>query len=172
MYKVFLIFIFSFILISCKQKVELDKYDKNGNLIVYSEQVYSKMWIENRNLKVTVIDTFCINQKSRALKDVKDGKLIYFGFHPREFEKMTEKLKKYGIETTELLRRDVFIGGFRPYCYEDEMNKEISKRYGENFIDSIFKVAQKEFIIENPNIEYMEDGIDLSKKVLEEKNSH
>ena len=31
----------------------LKKYDENGKLIVYSEEVYFKMWIKNKNLKVT-----------------------------------------------------------------------------------------------------------------------
>jgi hypothetical protein len=167
-----LLIILPLILNSCKQKVELEKYDKNGNLIVYSEEVYAKMWVKNRNLKVTVIDTFCINQKSKALKDIKNGKLIYFGFHPREFEKMTTILSQYGIETKEQSRSCGRLGGFKPNCYEDEMLDEIDRKFGKNFIDSIFKVAQKEFILENPNIEYIEDGIDLRKKILEKKNSH
>jgi hypothetical protein len=68
MNKIFLIFILSLILNSCKQKVQLEKYDKNGNLIVYSQEVYTNMWIKNKKLKVTVIDTFCINQKVKAKK--------------------------------------------------------------------------------------------------------
>lgn len=171
MSKILSIFIVSVIVISCVEKSEsnsLAKFDKNGKRIVYSEEVYSKMWIENKDLDVTVIDTFCINQKSRALRDIKNGKLVYFGFHPREFPKMTEILSQFGIETKEHLRRCIRIGGFEPYCYQDEMDREISRKYGENFIDSIFKVAQKEFILENPNVEYIEDGIDLRKRILEE----
>ena len=53
---------------SCSEKEALDKYDKYGNLIVYNSQVYSEMWIKDRNLKVTVIDTFCINEKRRAVE--------------------------------------------------------------------------------------------------------
>ena len=167
------IFLFTIFLISCQQKVELKKYDENGNLIVYSEEVYAKMWAKNKDLKVTVIDTFCTNQKSKAVNDIKNGKLIYFGFHPREFKRMSEILKKYGIETKEHLSRCARLGGFEPYCYQQEMYNEINRKYGENFIDSIFKVAQKEFILKNPNVEYMEDGIDLRiKYTSEKKNSH
>ena len=175
MNKLLIVFLVTLILNSCDKKTEtekLAKFDKNGKLIVYSEEVYAKMWVKNKNLKVTVIDTFCINQKSKALKDIKNGKLIYFGFHPREFPKMTKILSQFGIETKEHLGRCVRMGGFEPYCYQEEMYKEINRKYGENFIDSIFKVAQKEFIIENPNVEYMADGIDLRKKILEENNIH
>lgn len=174
MNKLLILFVTALAFTSCDNKKtepkELAKFDKNGNPIVYSEEVYAQMWTKNRNLKVTVIDTFCINQKARAAEDIKKGKLVYFGFHPYEFKKMTKILDGYGIETKEYLRRDVRIGGFDPYCYEDEMYKEINRKYGENFIDSIFRVAQKEYILEHPDKEYFEDGIDLREKYLSEKN--
>lgn len=169
MNKVLLLFLLTFMLNSCNrknEKEELKKFDKKGNLIVYSEEVYFNMWIKNRNLKVTVIDTFCINQKSRAIRDIKNGKLVYFGFHPREFKKMSKMLGKYGIQIKKHLGRCTRMGGFEPYCYQEEMSKEITRKYGGNFIDSIFKIAQQEYVIENPNVEYMEDGIDLRQKYI------
>ena len=175
MNKILLLFTFSFILFSCEKNTEREefpKYDKNGKLIVYNVEEYSKLWFKNRNLKVTVIDTFCTNQKNRAIKDIKNGKLIYFGFHPYEFPKMTKILNKYGIETKEHLGGCVRLGGFEPFCYQEEMYEEINRKYGENFIDSIFKIAQREYVLENPDVEYIEDGIDLREKYrLENKNS-
>jgi hypothetical protein len=47
------------------------------------------------------------------------------------------------------------------------MYKEINKRFGKNFIDSLSEVSKKEFVIENPDIEYIEDGVDLRKKYLQ-----
>ena len=44
------------------------------------------------------------------------------------------------------------------------MWKEIDEKFGEKFIDSLSEIAKKEFVIENPNVEYMEDGIDLREK--------
>jgi len=172
MHKFLILFITTFSLLSCNQnkhsenKTLLKKYDKNGKLIVYNIDVYVDMWIKNKNLDVTVIDTFYINQKARALKDIKNGKLIYFGFHPREFEKLTKMLSKYGIEAKEHLAGCVRIGGFNPYGYEDEMYDEINKRFGENFIDSLYRIAQKEYITQHPNEEYVEDGEDLRAKYL------
>jgi hypothetical protein len=162
--RIITVLILSLFFNSCKKQEGLEKYDKNGNIIVYSEQVYGEMWTKNKNLKVTVIDTFCINQKFNAIKDIKNGKLIYFGNNNRVFKKLSIMLSKYGIESKEFLRRDVRLGGFEPYCYQEEMDKEINKKLGENFIDSLFEVAKKEFVIENPDIEYMEDGIDLREK--------
>lgn len=174
MNKIMVLLFVAFVGSSCNKRNEVEalpKHDKNGNPIVYSEQVYIQMWAKNRNLKVTVIDTYCISQKARAIKDIKKGKLVYSGFHPREFEKMSKILSRYGIETKEFLGRDVRMGGFEPYCYENEMDKEINRKYGENFIDSVFRVAQKEFILENPNVEYIEDGRDLREKYLTENKN-
>ena len=113
-----------------------------------------------------------MNQTERAIRDIKNGKLIYFGFHPREFEKLTKMLRQHGIEIKKFTGTDVRLGGFEPYCYENEMTEEISRKFGENFIDSLFKIAQKEYIIENPNEEYIYDGVDLRAKYLGKSNSH
>lgn len=173
MKKLLILFLAALALSSCDNKKaepkELAKFDKNGNPIIYSEEVYMQMWKKNKKLKVTVIDTFCINQKKRATEDIKKGKLVYYGFHPYEFDKMTRILKGYGIETESSLGRCIRIGGFEPYCYENEMYKEINRKYGEHFIDSIFRVAQKEYILEHPDEEYFEDGKDLREKYLSEK---
>ena len=77
MHKILFLFLTTFTLLSCNQnkdsvkKTPLKKYDENGKLIVYNIDVYVDMWIKNKNLDVTVIDTFYINQKARALKDIK-----------------------------------------------------------------------------------------------------
>ncbi|KUJ61005.1 hypothetical protein AR687_14860 [Flavobacteriaceae bacterium CRH] len=168
MKKVFILLFLCFLFNSCQnKKAELKKFDANGKLIVYNQEVYIKMWMKKRKLDVTVIDTFCINQKARALRDIQNGKLIYFGFAIEgEFKKLSKKLSKYGIETKEYLGSCIRWEGFTPNCYQIEMWKEIDRRYGENFIDSLSEEAKKEFIIENPNVEYMEDGKDLREKYL------
>lgn len=162
--KIIMTVVLSLFLSSCKKQEKLEKYDKNGNLIVYNQDVYAEMWIKNKKLKVTVVDTFCINQKSKAIKDIKIGKLIYFGDNNRVFKKLSNMLSKYGIESKEFLGRDVRLGGFEPYCYQNEMYKEINRKFGKSFIDSLSEIAKKEFVKENPNMEYMEDGVDLRKK--------
>lgn len=176
MNKIFFIFIITVVLISCIKKTEtekLAKYDKNGKLIVYDVNVYAEMWIKNKNLKVTIIDTFCINQKSRALKDIKKGKLIYFGKKNFEFDILSKKLKKYGIETKEYYGTCIRMASFEPNCYQNEMWREINIKFGENFIDSLSEISKKEFVLENPNTKYTEDGIDLREKYKQKrKNSY
>lgn len=173
-----IIFFATLTLISCnykentKKKLELKKYDENGKLIVYNVEEYSKMWLKNKKLNVTVIDTFCKNQKKRAQQDIKNGKLIYFRPNYLEFHKMSALFKKYDIETKEFNFSCIRMGGFQPYCYQDEMHKEIQRKFGNNFIDSLTEIAKKEYVIENPNVEYMQDGKDLREKYLNKKNSY
>lgn len=167
MKRVFPFFIVLLSFFSCKEKDEYPKYDKNGTLIVYNEEEYTKLWIKNRKLKVITVDTFCINKTEQAKKDIKKGKLIYFGFNnPPIFKKLTLMLSKHGIETREMLRSCIRMGGFEPYCYQDLMNEEIYKKYGTKFIDSLTEIAKREYIIENPDKEYFENGIDLREKYL------
>ncbi|SEP58349.1 hypothetical protein [Flavobacterium urocaniciphilum] len=167
--------IFLFILLlnftSCKQKKEFEKYDKNGNPIVYNEEEYFKIWTKDKNIKVTIIDTFCINQKKRALKDIQKDDLIYFRPDFLEYNILSNKLKKYGIKTKGFHRSCLRFGEFEPYCYQDEMYNEICKRFGENFLDSLTQEAKKEFVIKNPKQRYIEDGIDLREKYLKEIKS-
>ncbi|MFZ0599455.1 MAG: hypothetical protein WAM46_20880, partial [Flavobacterium sp.] len=134
MNRIVIVFLIIFVMNSCVQKEKLEKYDKNGKLIVYSKEVYINMWMKNKKLDVTVIDTFCINQKAKAIKDIKRGKLIYFGFRPYEFKILSKMLNKYGIESKEYLGSCIRFGDFKPDCYQNAMWEEISKRYGENFI--------------------------------------
>jgi hypothetical protein len=149
---------------SCNKKEALDEYDKNGNRIVYSVNVYAAMRTKNKNIKVTIIDTFCINQKKRALQDIKNGKLSYFVSPRLEFVEIAKQFNKYGIQTKKYYSSCIGFEGFNNSCYEEEMWKEIYKRYGKKLIDSLLETARKEFILNHPNVEYMEDGIDLRKK--------
>lgn len=173
-----MIFLSIIVLISCnnkknvEKKIELKKYDKNGKLIVYNVEEYLKLKIKNKKLDVTIIDTFCINQKKRAHNDIKKGRLIYFRPNYLEFNNISKLLLKYGIETKECVFGCLNPGGFKPFCYQEEMHKEIQKKFGTNFIDSITEIAKKEYVLENPNVEYIEDGKDLREKYLNKKNSY
>lgn len=168
MNKVFIVFLITLILNSCNKKTEaekLSKFDKNGKMIVYNEGVYAEMWTKNHNLDVTVIDTLCINQKAKAINDIKNGKLMYFGLIPEQIKSKVVKIfSEHGIETKEHFGRCVRMKGFEPYCYQNEMYKAILKKYGDNFIELTFENAKKEFVKENPKTEFTEDGKKLIEK--------
>lgn len=120
---------------------------------------------KGQELKVKVIDTFCINEKRRAVEDIKRGKLICFDFQPLGHEKFIKLLTKHRIKFDEHLRYCVRFGGFEPYCYQYEIYREINRKFGEGFIDSLSEAAKKEFVLENPEMEYIEDGIDLRENI-------
>ena len=170
MNKLIITFFVVFICFSCHRK-ELKKVDENGQLIVYNQEVYTEMWIKNKNLEVTIVDTFCINQKQKAINDIEKGNLIYFRPNYLEFDEMSTLLRKYGITTKDFHYSCIRLGGFEPYCYQDEMYNEIIRKFGENFLDSLTEIAKRNFVIKNPNVEYFENGIDLRKKYLNQ-NGH
>jgi hypothetical protein len=157
--KIYLILIFSFFcLISCKKENQTDKQiAENDNQIVYNQETWYELWEKDKNLKVEVIDTVCINQKERAKKDIDDGKLTYFYYMGmvemyRSNTEMTELLSKYniGIDST-LTTCFAPAPGFEYYCYEKEMRTAINKKYGESFIDSLRLKAEKKYVSKYPN---------------------
>jgi hypothetical protein len=54
--------------------------------------------------------------------------------------------------------------GFSRYCYQDVMRKEISKRYGSNFIDSLKSLVEKEFVLSN--VDYVFDMQDCDRNSI------
>lgn len=162
--KIFTLIIISFILsfTSCIRKKEEDKIKTVYNLNKYME-LYAKGKDSIKNIKT--LDTFCINQTKRAKIDIKNNKLIYFMSEAEcEFVGMKKHLKKLNIDVKNYDHYCVIMGGFRRNCYEIQMWKEIDNRLGEKFIDSLKIIAEKEFIIDNPDSLYIKDGIDIRNK--------
>ena len=155
-----LLLIFALV-ISCDQKVKYSVKNQSGTMIFYNVDEYAKFWLKNKTKKVIKIDTFCIQEKKRALKDIEENKLTFFitlGYEKHEFERI---LKSYGLnrKPSEWRCDDNF--GFKTDCYEAEMNEELERRYGKDFFDSIRIVARKQFIKKHPNEVFMEDGRDI-----------
>jgi hypothetical protein len=46
------------------------------------------------------------------------------------------------------------------------MRNELSKRFNKTWIDSMERIALKNYIIKNPTKPYIENGIDLREKYL------
>ena len=133
--------------------ISISSCNRDKPLKIYSQIDYYK----NKDTNIIIIDTFCINQKKKALNDIKKGKLTYFLMQPPYLffgsnKEMEGLLAKYdiGIDSTltTCLRPPK---GFSFYCYENIMEKEIKKRYGENFIDSLRNIAEINYIHKHPN---------------------
>lgn len=152
----------SIFLISCKNKEE-----NTAIKTVYNIEEYMELWVKDRNIdnKIKAVDTFCINQTKRAKEDIKNGKLTYFmSEFECEFNGMKKLLSKHNIKVENYIHHCVIMGGFRRNCYQIEMWSEINKRFGEKYIDSLMKLAEKEFVINNPDSVYIRNGIDIRRK--------
>ena len=137
---------------SCNRTREITVYDQIDFLNV--QKSYDKL---------TVIDTVCINGRKRAKLEIKNNQLTYSISSSDAYgTELSELLKKHNIN----LKRRGFTDiappeGFENYCYENLMLEEIINKFGNKFLDSITSVAEKNYVLKNPNEPYIKDGRDL-----------
>lgn len=161
-------------MVSCNKKNE-DKRDESNNdvLIVYNVDEFFKNR-ERKNIKV--IDTSCLNEEKRALQDIKRGKLVYFYYmgmttRYRSNKEMKQILSRYNIQMDSALTYCIAMPkGFRRNCYSTLMDKEIEKKYGSKFIDSLRNIAEKQFVINNPDFVFPFDECDTISRYPGTKN--
>lgn len=170
-----ILFFISIIFLSCKNETENESVKTNSKTI-YSENEYMKLWIKDKEIhkKIKIVDTFCINQTRRAKNDIKNNKLTYFvpfgnGNYDRSDKELSILLKKYNIKIDTLLIYCVRTPGFDRSCYQKTMNNAISKKFGENFIDSLRYIADKEFIMKNSNYIFDFTDCDLTSRYFKAK---
>jgi hypothetical protein len=156
------LFIFLFTFCCCEKKTEKEEIKT-----VYNVDEYLKMRFQDKeNLKnIKIIDTFCINEKRRAEKDIRDNKLTYFmSEFECEFLSMKKHLGKLKIEVKNYDNRHSLMYEFKRNCYQNVMRDEIINRLGQKFIDSLMIISEKEFVINNPDSLYIKNGIDIRTK--------
>lgn len=142
---------------SCKNVKGIDTpIAENGNQIVYDEGKWYELWFKDSNIKVEVIDTSCINQRKRALKDISKGKLTYFFMGSdimyRSNNEMKKLLAKYNIGVDSTFTTSIAPPpGFEYYCYENEMRTAIETQFGNKFIDSLRLQAEKKYVLKYPD---------------------
>jgi hypothetical protein len=161
----FRILFFLILLSSCKE----DDKAISSYITVYDSETYMELYLRNKNANIVVIDTVCFNQRRKALSDLDKGKLYYF--HSKtwpEWKEMEELLVKYNIEfkNHEVTCLRNFPPEFDESCYEEVMWTEINKRIGESVIDSLWLIAERNFVLKYPDSLYMKDGIDVREKYL------
>ena len=156
-FKIVLLFL---VFLSCKEN------DNNGK-VVYNQDEYLKLWMKDKNVKVKVVDTFCENQTKKAIKDIANNQLTYFNpYAYYEHEELAELLKKHGIQTKICYRPCISVASFNLYCYQDLMKDEIEKRYGKTFLDSLWQIAEKKFVLKYPDSLYIKEGRDIREKYI------
>ena len=155
---------------ACKQdKKSYKQFSENGNHIVYNLSDWTKLKKNNKNIKIEVVDTSCINKRENAQKNIAKGKLTYFymgyDMFTRSNNEMNELLSKHNIGIDSTLTSCFGLpSGFEKHCYEKEMKKRIDILYGKNFIDSLRNIAEKKYVLKNiDNIYKFEDCDTISR---------
>lgn len=148
---------------SCRE----EKPAETGIIKIYNDEDFAT--------KLRIIDTLCENDIKRAESDIQEGRLSidvsylykrwnwdftsgekkYPGFDIKE--SITPLLEKFNVrlDTTfiyGLSIRAPYQDYFSEYCYQRRMKEELDNRYGSNFIDSVAKIAERDYLINNPDI--------------------
>jgi len=141
------------IFVSCEKNKNISEIKiSSDSIIVKSIDEFYK----TKSKKVKIVDTLCIFEQKRAEDDINKDKLVYtlhYGIGVYDFSnfEMNELLAKHSITLdTILIPCSRPPKGFKWYCYSELINKEIEKRFGEKFIDSLRNIADRKFIENNP----------------------
>lgn len=121
-------------------------------------------------------EKYCIDGRNRAILDIKNSKLVYYKYYGiyesfiyiKEFKKI---LSKDNIQFKEgHFGCCSWVDKEGEDCYAETMLNEIKKRFGKKYIDSIELVAEKEFVINNPNFIYDVESCDYTKNYPNPRN--
>lgn len=154
------IFLTILILISCKTKRQTNfktEYEPIAGVSIPMEKEEIKYW-----------DSLCNSETDRARKDIKLNKLVYthlFGMVEtyRSNKEMDSLLNNYSISTNE---NGYFctVPWAKQNCYGKEMETEIAKRYGKNFIDSLRQIAEKTYVYKHRNDIFRFEDCDMTSR--------
>lgn len=154
--------LFLVLLSSCME----NKPVASNPITIYNPETYLDLIQKNKDVNFVVIDTACINQRKRALSDLSKGELYYF--HSKswlEWKEMEVLLAEFNIGFKDYEGSCLRVSPeFNEYCYEEVMWAEIDKRIGAAVIDSLWEVAERNFVLKYPDSLYMKDGIDVREK--------
>ena len=115
----------------------------------------------NRLDNIPETDTTCLNARAKAKSDIllrklaycHDGAILYIS-GLRGHTEMDSLLQLYNI-SSDVAYKDIVsdtpIKGQTQRCYCDFMRESIDKKFGNNFLDSLLKVADSLFLVNNIN---------------------
>jgi len=152
-------------LFSCNKK---ENTEAIKTVVLHSEN--DRIPDTEEKVKIVIKDTICPFEENSAISDIKKGKLkIYFSFlnFLKNFDNdsygyLGKYLSKYNI-TVDTIVDEYSLGcvhnrNFERYCYQKIMLKEIEKKYGKKFLDSLCNLVEKDYVKKNSNkvYEFME----------------
>lgn len=154
------LFLLAIFLISCKAKRAnpvKSEYEPIVGISMQMDMDEKKYW-----------DSLCIAESNNALKDIKKGQLFYthiFGMVEmyRSDAEMDSLLNKFSIRTKEGLYY-CMAPPSKQNCYAKIMNKEIAKRFGNTFIDSLRKKAEIIYLKKNKDKIFSFEECDMNSR--------
>lgn len=119
-------------------------------------------------------DSICKIETKNADKDIKQNKLTYFHYFGMVVqiqgnEEMNKLLSKYNISIDSAYYYCTVPGELQN-CYAHKMRQEVDKRFGKKFIDSLRIIAEKQYVINNPNKIYDFQECDTLSRYPNDKN--
>lgn len=116
--------------------------------------------------KLEFKDYPCKEAIKQAQKDLINGDLIYFDLEHFDFNRSNKEmailLKPYEIELFESYTYN--MDSEESNCYENYMNKSITKKYGNHFIDSLRSIAEVDYVKNNPDRIYKFEECDTTSR--------
>ncbi|AZA82063.1 hypothetical protein C1637_10520 [Chryseobacterium lactis] len=119
-------------------------------------------------------DSTCTSETAKAEADIKKNKLVFFHYfgmvdHYNSNAEMDSLLKKYNIEIDSALTYCT-VPEHLQNCYGQVMDREIKKRFGDKFTDSLRRVAEIQFVKKNPNRIYRFEECDFTSRYPGDKD--
>lgn len=127
-------------------------YQIKSDTVSVEDSIKRAQWDEEER---KYLDSACQSETEKANLDIKKNKLVYFHYFGMVEQyngdaEMTELLKKYNIEV-DLAFTSCTVPYHLQNCYAQIMRKEIDRKFGPNFIDSLREVSKLEYVKKNPN---------------------
>jgi hypothetical protein len=143
----------------------------NLNLVIMSVRLFPALlilsvfcrcgveWPPSMEYSVHPTDTACKKEIARAKADIANAELVYCHYtgniisHSLRAEKeMDSLLKLQGIGYKNESSPCVIQENRKYHCYCQYMEEQINRRYGEKFTDSLLEIADRLFVLHNPDL--------------------
>ncbi|MBW7676083.1 hypothetical protein [Chryseobacterium chendengshani] len=127
-------------------------YHVKSDTISDSLMIEREKWMEEER---KYLDSACLSETQKAEEDIKKNKLVFFHYFGlvEEYKgntEMNELLKKYNIGVDSALTYCT-VPPHLQNCYAQIMRKEIDRKFGATFIDSLRTTAEIQYIQKNPD---------------------
>lgn len=146
-------------------------YQAKSDTISDSTIIEMEKWVKEER---KYWDSTCQAETKRAKADIKNKKLVYFHYFGmveqyRGNEEMNALLRKYNIQI-DSTAYFCTVPSELQNCYATLMDKEIDRKFGSKFIDSLRNVAEVQYIKKYPDKVYRFEECDMISRYPGDKD--